>query len=258
MQAAISGVIVLIDLTNSTALKGAKGFPDWVETMEMFYTESARFFAAKKLQPVKFLGDGVLFFYPGEDEHSLKYRKSFPEGKEFPSGLSFQDIIETAIKTKENWWALHSPLLKHPESRKNFLEMTIALDFGTVIDFNMLMGGGQPDPLGECVDRCFRISSITAPNQIFLSENFYKKLLKEGSFSCGERLTKLSIHEKSLKGIDGQKYVYFVNPCEEEEKWILSDEYRTLLEECKKPSIHKVKLKLLRKRLSKYEPPELQ
>lgn len=254
LDTALNATIVLIDLTNSTGLKKSKPFPEWVEVMEHFYEQVSSEFKLRKWQPVKFLGDALLFFYPDhDDEHSKRYlekRRQAGNGL-FPSDISFLDILQICDTTKNNWWNAYKGYLKFPVSRENFLSITIAVDYGAVIDFNLTQAGQNPDPLGECVDRCFRISSAAGPGQILISRDFQMKLRRCKGFDGSElkkRIIPIAVSDDFLKGVEPQGHVYYLAPgATDEIRWTLHKKNRTLIEETSRPMVHKAKLKLLRR-----------
>lgn len=253
---AFNAYIIFIDLTNSTGIKFEKPFPEWVGVMQHFYEMAISEFKKRKLEPIKFLGDAVMYFYPDfKEEKTLAYwnnRIANENMKEIPEDLTAKDLIEILVETKNKWWDFYKSYLSFDISRKNFLSITIAIDYGPVIDFNFQLGGNSPDPLGEAVDRCFRISSVAGPNQILLSKSFFQQLKK-----CDQDSEKLvvpiSISDQMLKGTKGENHLYYVIPKDEEIEWILDEKNKTLIEDSSKPFIHKVKLKLLRRKLDSFK-----
>lgn len=252
LEQSFKATIILIDLTDSTALKSKKPFPEWYGLIDEFYTKSTKVFRDNKIEPIKFLGDAVLYFIPDiEDEKAQKYIRSQNETNRvfFPQEINHNTLLDICIDTQRNWWQSYKSYWEYPESRENFLSITTAIDYGLVIDFNLNREGGSPDPIGEAVDRCFRISSIAAPSNILFSNEFRDRLSPEHK----DKSIKIAIGNKMLKGVKPQGYINYVLPEEDQIDWILRDDNRQLIEESAKPMSHKVKIKLLRRKIQNLE-----
>lgn len=247
LDQAFNATIILIDLTNSTGIKGNKPFPEWYGIIEEFYDKTTKIFRDYKIEPVKFLGDAVLLFIPdSNDKRAKNYIESQKKiGRSVAENIDHKTILEICIQTQTEWWKAYKKYLDYPESQENYMSITTAIDYGLVIDFNLSKEGANPDPLGEAVDRCFRISSIAGPGNILFSNAFLEKLSSE----CQDKYIRISVSDNFLKGVKKQNYINYVLPSEEEEKWLLSENNRQLIENSTKPMVHKVKLKLLRKKV---------
>ncbi|AXR70067.1 adenylate/guanylate cyclase domain-containing protein [Leptospira mayottensis] len=210
LEQAFNATIILIDLTNSTGVKGNKPFPEWYGIIEEFYNKTTKIFREYKIEPVKFLGDAVLFFIPDSgDQRAKNYIESQKKiGITVAENINSKTILDICIQTQKEWWNSYKKYLDYPESQENYMSITTAIDYGLVIDFNLGKDGANPDPLGEAVDRCFRISSVAGPGHLLFSNAFREKLSNE----CENKYIRISVSDTFLKGVKKQEYINYVLP----------------------------------------------
>ena len=246
-------IIVVVDLVNSAKIKSTKGFPPWVSVLKEFFHLASKKFTEKKLYPIKFLGDCLIFFYPfPRGEKTNKPYLNYLETTKWkmPRLRNASSILNICCNTRKLFWEAYKGQLQSSETgtKSNALQVTIAIDYGEVIDFNQEIEGLIPDPVGLPMDCCFRIQGIAGPNQVLMSKSFFDLL---DSNTQGE-IIPIAIDKESLKGIENQDHVYFAKPTKKEIDWILDEKNRSLIEESK-PMIHKAKLKLLREKVKTLE-----
>lgn len=250
LDACFQATIILIDLCNSTKIKQEITFPKWIFIMQDFFNTITKYFEKRKVFPIKYLGDAVLYMIPyHKDEKAQKYMEI--NGKEIPR-LKLKEILDLCINIRDEWWKKNEKYIKHEESFKNFLSITLAIDHGLVIDFNQLNESISNDPLGTPVDRCFRISKYAGKNHIVCSEDFINALKSESKIQrdyCDDCFIKLKICPP--KGFDELNTVFVHDPSEGEKKWILSYEYEKIITDSDKPLNQKMQTHLLLKEVNK-------
>jgi class 3 adenylate cyclase len=249
-NSAVYGTIIVIDLVGSTDLKYKNPFPSWVPIIEHFYEVVTKAFSERRIEPIKFLGDAVLYFIPDlNDNKTKKYAEMrFNDLAPFQD-LSFTEVLELCEKSKRDWWDTYCCFLECPESKPNFQAITIAIDYGHVIDFNLEKEGGIPDPIGEPVDRCFRISKQAGINHILFSEEFFKKIDNEKIDL--EKILEIQISKTLLKGIKNDNRVFYYIP--QQDELTAYDKEDDLSDNISKIIPIKIKMALLKKENIKFK-----
>ncbi|MFZ3058383.1 MAG: hypothetical protein WA102_01475 [Candidatus Methanoperedens sp.] len=159
-KAAKTGTLMLIDLANSTAFKNRHPEPAWLKRLLEFRQAVLRGLGNRS--PSKFLGDGVLCFFPDDDPLAFEV-------------LSIAKRILQEIKDANK---------RHQYSAEYILEARVVLDYGEVYLFDR--GDGQVnDPQGSCVDRLFRVEKYILQGCIGFTEYFATKAGLQNPFSIG-------------------------------------------------------------------------
>ncbi len=159
-KTAKTGTLMLVDLANSTAFKNRHPEPTWLKRLLEF--RQAVLLGLGNQSPSKFLGDGVLCFFPDDN----------PPAAQVPSIA--KKILSEIRETNK----------RHQYSAEYFLEARIVLDYGKVYLFDR--GDGQiNDPQGSSVDRLFRVEKYILQGCIGFTEPFAEKAGLQDSFSIG-------------------------------------------------------------------------
>jgi class 3 adenylate cyclase len=253
-DAKVKGSIVLIDLTDSTGIKSNLVFPKWVNDIRIFFNIITEAFLKEKVLPVKFLGDAVLFFIPDTSETKFRRQQKEQFNYEYKS-MSVIEVFNLCYETKKSYWEQYKKYALDSKYKENFRQITIAVDYGDTINFYALtddISAGRYDPIGTVVDRCFRMSSIAAPNQLLVSKDFYDKLFDLDK-TTENKFYKLHLAKNSrMKGFPSEDTVYLAIPAEDEIQYVISDENRQLVEEMP-PLYNKAKFKYLREKIKVLE-----
>jgi len=244
-QVELTGSIVIFDITDSTKLKQKRSFPNWIEDWNQIngiIQEEASKIGA---QWSKFLGDAFLFFFLDSN-----CTEDLKEKHPLLTVATPSQVYNFCISVMESVWENFRDFRRKgrgTEKEPNFREITCAIDYGSevlnwysAIDDNF--GGNKFDPIGPTIDRSFRISSITGPNQIICSSYYYDKLPPEIK---RDKFIKFTIKEGTLKGFNGEKTIYYSIPSKEKIDYILSSENVDLVEDLKFLSV-KEKIHLFR------------
>jgi hypothetical protein len=244
-DAELSGAVVMIDMTASTDLKMAREFPDWVPHLLKFNEIISEVFPPEDFPDRKFLGDAYMFFIFTED---IAKKGNYGSRKCY-SPVQILAKCREIMSKHWDYYRIYSDKKRGSKKPVAFREITCAVDYGKeIIDTAAFFSsqGSILDPVGTPVDRCFRISSIAAPGQLLLSEEFFNLLKKEDR----ENIAKISIAPEVLKGFPDVTNVYYSIPEEDVIQHILHENQVELVEKTKSMAA-KVKIKLLRKALNK-------
>lgn len=247
LDSCFHATIILIDLCNSTKLKQDSIFPKWVFLLKDFFDTITRVFNEKKIFPIKYLGDAILFMIP--DQQDCRTNKYLQANEKIMPPITLKKVLETCVEVRDNWWLKNKKYTQHEETYKNFSSITISIDYGLVIDINQLNEGVNNDPLGTPVDRCFRISKYAGKNHIVCSNEFIKALRNEERDYCEECFISMNIDPP--KGFDELTNVYVHKPSDDEQRWILTYEYDKLVDGSDKPLNRKMQTHLLLQEVNK-------
>lgn len=249
-QSEIEGVLVLIDITDSTKLKVKRGFPSWIADYKKCHDLIVNAFLREDVTWYKFLGDAYLFFFSNDKEKVPHYitHKSCAE---------IFDICQKLMADFFDYYEMFRDRPKGKAKNPEFREITCAIDYGkeilnwlNVIDDNK---DSLFDPIGPPVDRCFRVSSQAGPGQLLTSRAFYEKLTGE-SPNHSAKFEKMTLRE-SLKGFRDEYSVYYSIPDEKQLHHILDDNNVDLVEDSKIMSL-KAKIRLFRRQRNGQKPKE--
>lgn len=247
----IEGVVLIFDMTSSTALKVKHGFPGWVPYLDKFRRIVEEFFPVEDVIWKKFLGDAYMFFFQvddlGENTNDRLRMSQIPWKK--------PDWIYSASKqVMDSYWE-HYQIYSKDRRRGDpkpleFREITCAIDFGReIINYSELESDHAVfDPIGTPVDRAFRISSLAGPGQLLISKSFFNKL----SYENQRELIKISIKKGTMKGFPDDNEIYFREPPPDQMEYILNQNQVELVEEASVLST-KAKMKILGRRIRKLE-----
>jgi hypothetical protein len=241
--------LILIDLCDSTSLKSKKGFPDWIPVMQDFYRNATSIFDENGIRPIKFLGDAVLYMYPDfSDDNAVKYNAR--QKIKINEKVRFKELLDLCLETKNYWWESYKQYLRRDETCDQFQSITITIDYGLVIDFNQLVEGEYlPDPIGEVVDRCFRVSKILGKNHVACTSDFYNKLQTETDNCCSKLFEEVRIG--ALKGVKAMDSIRILLPSEEEIKWIISKKFNNISQNSDKLLNSRMQIHMLQNEISK-------
>ncbi|MBC8489623.1 MAG: hypothetical protein H8D45_26695 [Bacteroidetes bacterium] len=179
-QSAVTGTLILVDLVNSTEYKTRNGEDAWLSRLLDFYKTVKR--GLDPLVPVKYLGDGILGFYPDKEVK--------------PN--DFIDISKKILKEIEH---INSKRRYTPEHE---IRVRIVLGYGRVFLFE------GKDPQGTVVDKLFRMEKYVPENCIGMIEEFHVSTKHENAYLIGRY---------SLKGLAGGRHrLYILGQPEESSK----------------------------------------